>query len=424
MKLILFGLNHKSAPIEIREKFSFSPEELLDALEKASKINGILEVMILSTCNRTEIYSLLEPSAQGMKEVVELLYQCNKQVDLKTDPFYYIYQNGDAINHLFKVTSGLDSLVLGEPQIQGQVKEAFQVAMNVKAAKTIFSRLFQAAMQTGKRVRTETDITKGAVSVAYAATELAEKIFRSLSDKSALLIGAGETGELTALHLKEKGINKLYITNRTFSKAEELANKLDGIAIEMENFPPLLATVDVVISSTGATEPVVTPENSAAYLEKRKSPIFFIDIAIPRDIDPAIGKFEQVFLNNIDNLNKIVDKNLAKRKAEIPKAEKIIAEEVLNFENWYQSLELKPLIVELKDKINEIRENELKKFHNKIPSELSSDINYLTQRITNKIFHHIVSSLNGDNEADKLAKAAFLKEIFLSEPNTSDKKEH
>lgn len=415
MNIFLFGINHKSAPVEIREQVSFTKEEVFSALEKTKQIPDIKESMILSTCNRTEIYALLEPTADGMQKIKELLLSTQKWNENIDSSHYYIMYNDEAIHHLFKVTSGMDSMVLGEPQIQGQVKDAFEMALELKTARSIFSRLYQSAMIAGKRVRSETNIAKGAVSVAYAASELAEKIFRSLKDKSALLIGAGETGELTALHLKEKGIRHLYITNRTFEKAESLAQKLDGQAVPFDQFYTLLTEVDVVISSTGSADPIVTLNNAAQFLNKKTSPIFFIDIAVPRDIDPAIGKLENVFLHNIDSLNQIIEKNLEKRRAEIPNAEKILAEEVQNFLKWYDSLSLKPFIKDLKEYLENLRINEYSIFEKNFPDSVKNDVNYLTQRIMNKIFHRIISSIREAETADQKEKISLLKEIFLME---------
>jgi glutamyl-tRNA reductase len=412
MNIFLFGLNHKSAPVEVREKLAFTKDELYQALELAQNIKGIKECMILSTCNRTEIYTLLDPSAEGLTQIKELLISFGKWQDGFDEKFVYTMHNSEAICHLFRVTAGLDSMVLGEPQIQGQVKDAFEMAMELKSAQSIFSRLYQMAMITGKKVRTETGISRGAVSIAYAATELAQKIFRSLENKSALLIGAGETGELTAIHLKEKGIKNLYITNRTFEKAKQLAAKLGGEPLPFEDFPQLLSTIDVVISSTGSPEPVVHLNNAGTYLSRRKMPIFFIDIAVPRDIDPAISRFELVFLHNIDSLNQIVEKNLAKRKSELPKAENIIRTEVNEFLSWYESLSIKPFIRDLKEYLENLREQELKKSEKKIPDNLQSEINYLTQRIVNKIFHNLVSSVRDGNPDMQQEKIALLREIF------------
>lgn len=418
MNIFLFGLNHKSAPVEIREQIAFTKDELYRTLEKSREMKGIRELVILSTCNRTEFYLLLDPGANGLQIIDQLLRLAGKTLDIQQNTHFYILHDAEAIAHLFRVTAGMDSMVLGEPQIQGQVKEAFEIALELKTIRAIFSRLYQAALIAGKRVRSETDIARGAVSVAYAATELAQKIFRTLEEKSALLIGAGETGELTATHLLEKGVKKLWITNRTFNRAVELAEKLGGEAIPFGDYPKMLETVDVVISSTGSPEPVLTVQNSSVYLEKRRKPILLIDIAVPRDIDPSLNRYDFVFLHNIDSLNQIVEKNLQKRKSEIPKAEMIITEEVLEFQKWYDSLSLKPFIQTLQNSLRELKEEEMKKFRNKFNNELWPEVDYLVQRILNKIFHKIITTVKED-ELNQREKIALFQEIFRS--NETDK---
>ncbi|MCP2520115.1 glutamyl-tRNA reductase [SCandidatus Aminicenantes bacterium Aminicenantia_JdfR_composite] len=416
MDLIVTGVNHKTAPIEFREKISFSRSEILNALKEIKKENSLKESLILSTCNRTEIYGCVNTNEVNGEEYIKNFIRKFKKIDTSTNnQYFYTLNSEEAVRHLFKVASGLDSMIVGESQILGQVKEAYALSCEAKANGIILNKLLHWTFRVGKRARTETEIGIGAVSVSSAATELAQKIFKDLSKRSALLIGAGETGELTAQHLKEKEIGELYITNRTFKKAEVLARKLKAKAIPFENMEEIFKRVDVIISSTSSKEYLITADYMKKIMNFRNyQPLFIIDISVPRDFDPKINKIYNVFLHCIDDLQKIVDKNLEKRKGEIPKVLAIIEEEVKKFFQWYRSLKVTPIIKGLQRKIEEIRISELKKNRKYFKEEDWKNLELLTKSMMNKLFHITMIKIKEFNEDSQmgLLRLDTVREIF------------
>ena len=413
--MIVIGLNFRTADVALREKFSFSTEDIHTAFSEIKKDARVDECLILSTCNRTEFY-VCTKKQDAISSYIQNFICTFKTIDpARMLPHFYHYHNDDAVRHLFKVISGLDSMMLGENQIFGQVKDAYAESCNCKMDGIIINRLLTRAFRVGKRVRTETQIAAGTVSISSAATELAEKIFTDLSKRTALLIGAGEMGELTATHLNEKQIGKLFIANRTFSKAEELAKTMDATTIAFEEIDDTLKTVDVVISATSAKEVIVTSDRMKKIMSARNHrPLFIIDIAIPRDFDPTIDNIYNVFLHSIDDLQKIVDKNLIKRKMEIPKVLSIAEEELANFLKWKKSLALTPIITQLQKRIEAIRLDEIAEGKKYFKSEEEKYLDLVTKSMMNKLLNPVLIKLKEFNDDSELALTRLdtIKEIF------------
>ncbi len=409
-ELVVYGVNHETAAIEIREKAAFTVEEIPFALKTLLNSEGIEEGVILSTCNRCEIYVII-PQNNAIREKLDIFFlQTHPALSANELAQFYYYEGYEAIKHLFSVASGLNSMVIGEPQILGQVKDAFNHAFDTGATGIYLNRLFQLAFQTAKQVRTETAITEGAVSVSFAAVKMALKIFKDLRSKRALLIGSGETGELVAQNLKKFNIGKLLITNRTLEKAEKLANRLGGEAYPFDRITTLLNEVDLVVGATGSPDYVVTANDVKQALSNRDSrPLFMIDIAVPRDFDPEINRINNVFLSDIDALKIIVESNLEKRHQAVSQAQVIIEAKINEYQQWKNSLEFKPTIISLRNKLQNIREDELARHcRHATPDELAT-IERVTQGLLNKILAlpmlkiHDCSTKNG--ESKQLIKA-------------------
>jgi glutamyl-tRNA reductase len=416
MNLLAIGVNHRTAPIDIRERIFFTEKELPDAYDELLKKYGFNEAVILSTCNRTEIYTVTNPFSLRYGDLLEFIREYKDAQSFAKPEYFYRYFASGAAHHLFRVASGIDSMVIGDIQILAQLKESYYFSEQRKASGFLTNRLFHTAFRVGKRARTETEIGDGAVSISYAAVELANKIFADLSKKRALLIGAGETGELTAKHLKSKGIGELVITNRTRSRSEELAAKIGGTVVDFENFVNELERIDIVISSVQAPEPIIDAVTMQRALRRRgNDPIFLIDIGVPRNIDPACNKFDNVFLHDIDALKHIIDKNLLKRQQETPKIEHIIMEELQELFAWYNSLKLNPTISELRQMFEFIRQAEVEKHINKFKEEDRELIDIVTKRIINKLLHTPMTTLrssNGDPEDDTLTYISSIRKLF------------
>ncbi len=388
MNLLVVGMNHRTAPIDVREQVAFSDIEVRDILSRTRSEQTLGEMLVLSTCNRTEFYGLSRDNGAAEMYIRNLIVR-QKQVDLASHPGYaYTLSDVESARHLIRVATGLDSMLLGEPQILGQVKQAHQLSVESGACGLVLNRLLQAAIIAGKRVRTETRLGGGAVSVASAASELAGKIFRDLSTRSVLLIGAGEMGELTARHMLERGVSDLTIANRTFSKALELSRELEGKALPLNRVEEALGSADIVISSTGASEPIISEAQMRAIVSKRSGrPIYIIDIAVPRDFEPRIERLDGVFLHNLDSMNLLVEKGLEERRGEIPKAEVIVEEELEGFLNWRDSLAATPTIKQLKEKFEEIRRQEVARYRGRFCDEDQEQLDRLTEGLMKKIIH-------------------------------------
>jgi glutamyl-tRNA reductase len=408
MEILILGLSHKTAPIEIREKVSFSTKELEYSLDKITKLPHVREGLILSTCNRTEILAVSESPEDAIVNLKKFLSELHEIPIYDIDPYLYTYYSKEAIHHIFKVASSLDSMIVGEPQILGQLKEAYRYSIQFKASGSIMHRFLNKAFTVAKKVRSETLIASHAVSVSYAAVELAKKIFAELKDKKVMLIGSGKMSELAARHLVNAGINEILITNRTLKKSQEIAREIDGQAINFEVFPYELFRVDIVISSTSSEDYIVKYDQVQKAIKlKKNKPMFFIDIAVPRDIDPEINKISNVYLYNIDDLKEVVVANLNERETEALKAEKIIDKEKEQFYLWFKNQEIVPTIVSLKNKCEAIRIKESEKALKYWPKPGKKEreiLENLTNSIINKILHDPIQNLKhyGNSVNDSL----------------------
>ncbi|MCX8034102.1 MAG: glutamyl-tRNA reductase [Thermodesulfovibrio sp.] len=413
MSLIVVGVNHKTAPVDIRERLAFNSNELIkEGLRYLINKPAINEALIFSTCNRVEIYAYhsvsgnAEKTIEGEKNIEEIIIDFLSdfhRIDRREfENYLYIYRDKEAVEHLFKVTSSLDSMIVGEPQITGQVKEAYEIALSERATSLILNHLMNRAFFTAKRVRNETRIGENPVSVSYAAVGLIKKVFDELSKKSVLLVGAGEMAELAIRHLIGSGVNNIYVTNRTYERAKELSKEFNGKAVSFENLKEQLTKVDIVICSTGAPHYVINEKMIREVMLSRKhKPIFLIDISVPRNIDPACNNLDNVYLYNIDDLQDVVDSNILERRKEAEKALGIVCEETEKFFQWLNSLDSVPVIVSIRNKAEMIRQEELEKFKSKfkdLPPEILNSIDYLTHSIINKIMHEPTVALKNNSD--------------------------
>ena len=416
MNLFAISINHRTATVELREAVYLKEDEIGPFINFA-KENQIKEGLILSTCNRTEIFGIPANSEASHEKFQSLLLNFKTTQNISEQNFQK-FVSRDAIKHLFSVATGIDSLLIGDNQVFKQVKDSFQAAEESNFAGYIMHRIFDATIRTGKRAISETSISEGAVTVSYAAVQLTEKIFSNLNKKSALVIGTGETGEIAAKHLSEKGIGSLAVTNRTQEKAERLTQKLNAKVIPFTQFKDLIYKYDIIISATASPDILLRKDDVKNALKKRNNnPMILMDIAVPRDIDPATKDIDYVFYHDLDSLNIIVEQNLAKRKSEIPKVEKIIEEELDNFWEWYNSLQAAPAIKDLRDFFEDIRNEEVEKNKNKFSAEDQEKLDIVTKRIINKILHHPTIELrktgDSNSHSDEVAvKIGIIKELF------------
>ncbi|MEI7816293.1 MAG: glutamyl-tRNA reductase [Desulfuromonadales bacterium] len=391
MNIIVVGLSHKTATVQIREKVAFSPNQIEKPLGELIKLEGIIEGVIVSTCNRVEIYATTRDIAGGIARIKRFMAEYHHLAFEDIESHLYCYHAEAAIRHVFRVASSLDSMVVGEPQILGQIKTSYGYAAEFKSSGIILNRFLHKAFSVAKRVRTETKIASSAVSVAFAAVELAKKILGDLSDKTVLLIGAGEMCELAAKHFLNSGAKGVMVTNRTFERAERLADEFGGEAILFESLFEHLHRADIVLSSTGAPHCIIGPKDAEQAIKKRRSkPIFFIDIAVPRDIDPKVDNVENAYLFTVDHLQEIVQANLAQRSLEAEKAEEIIDQEIGQFHKWLSTLEVTPTIVALRNRFDEIRRAELDKTiagWKDLPPDAGKRLEALTVAMMNKLLH-------------------------------------
>ncbi len=369
--IYLIGLNHKTAPVEIRERYALSAHTSTDTWAMPCN-NAVGEALILSTCNRVEIlvcekiYDCTQHHGSCEPAIIEQVLEkwahaCGQSAeDLR--PYVYIHHNAQAIRHVFTVGASLDSMVLGEPQILGQLKDAYRKSVESKSAGTIVNRLLHKSFSVAKRVRTETAIASSAVSISYAAVELAKRIFGHMQEQKALLIGAGEMAELAATHLLQAGVEHIYVANRTLERGQELAKQFNGSVVPFDELVEHLVDMDIIITSTGSPEAILRAKDLQKILKLRKyKPMFFIDIAVPRDIDPDVNSLENVYLYDIDDLKEVVEENLAGRRDEARKAVNIVDEEVLLFCRWLQSLDVQPTIVDIIQRSERLAADELQR---------------------------------------------------------------
>lgn len=399
MSIVLVGLNHKTAPVEVRERLAFSDEACAESLRALVDGEAISEGLIVSTCNRVEVLAAtggVEAQA-GAAQIGEFL---SRTRGVPRDFFFahlYTHVDEEAVRHVFRVASSLDSMVVGEPQVLGQVRRAYSLAVEAGAAGRVMHKLVHHALRVAKRVRSETGIAASAVSISYTAVELGRKIFGSLRGATVLLVGAGEMAELAAQHLSQAGASRILVTNRTLETAHQLAAKFSGEAFDFDGLGARLPEADVVICSTGAREYVITPEMArAALAARRKRPAFFIDISVPRNVDPAVGELDNLFVFDVDDLEAVIASNIREREREAERAELIVESEVMQFQQALRSLDFGPTVAALKQRLEEIARAELKRQRARL-GELTPEQELAIEKMlisaVNKIAHPLIARL-------------------------------
>jgi glutamyl-tRNA reductase len=429
IRIVNIGMNHETAPVELRECLAKDPAHADRALAMMRELACVKEGMFLSTCNRVEALFTTEQTDEAKGSVIAVLSKLGGMPSESLCSNLFTYEDRDAVRHIFRVASSLYSMVIGEPQILGQIKEAYTRATKENTTGVILNRLLHRAFHTAKRVRTETGISDAAVSVSYAAVELAKKIFYDFKGKKVLLIGAGEMAELAARHLLSQGVSAITVANRTFQKAVEVAQVFKGVPVSFEEIGAQLLEADIVISSTAAPGYVITHDQVKGSMKKRRNrPLFFIDIAVPRDVEPEVNDLENVYAYDIDDLKGIIQVNLGQREEEAVKAERIVEEEVIKFEQWLKTLEVVPTIVSLKEKAETIRQAELKKSLSSLgelsPSQMKS-LEALTLSITEKILNDPILFLK--QKADRPLGKSYLdtaRRLFRLDRENGDEVEH
>ncbi|MFZ5562430.1 MAG: glutamyl-tRNA reductase [Thermodesulfobacteriota bacterium] len=419
--ILLTGVNHQTAPVEVREKVSFSPGEAPAALDALVAAPSVLEAVLISTCNRTEVLLTTDNPAAAQKDAVACLTRQKGLLPAQVEPYLYLHQADAAVRHIFRVASGLDSMIMGEPQIFGQVKDAYRLAVERKTSGVILNRLIHKTFLVAKRVRSETGIGDSAVSVSYAAVELAKKIFGTLEGKSVLLIGAGEMAELAVEHFAGQQVKSILVANRTFERAVELARRYQGQAVSFQEIPEMLGAVDIVVSSTGAPGFVITRDQVKQVMRgRRNNPIFFIDIAVPRDIDPEINRVANAYVYDIDDLKTVIDENVKQRQQEAIRAERIVDEAVLTFRAWYESLDVVPTIVSLREKVADMAHAEAAKTLGSalkhLPAQDRETVHKMTDAIVNKLLHDPTTFLKQiEEKKDKTRYLDIIRRLFKLE---------
>ena len=431
-QIVSIGTSHHVAPIEFREKLAFSDEQLIDSHNKLRDSYSLQESVILSTCNRVEVYAVANTQRIDQapsKILLDFLSHYHHISHVTLKKWSYLHNNMDSIHHLFRVTSSLDSMVVGEAQILGQVKEAYDISRSAGGSGTILNKLFTKAFSVGKKVRSETTIATGAVSISYAAVELAKKIFNTLEDKTVAIIGAGEMSELTAKHLVANGVNKVIVANRTFQKAVRIAEKFNGVPVGYADDLNFLIDADIVISSTDAPDYLIQRKPLAEIMRKRKHRyMFLIDIAVPRDIEPDVSKINHAFLYNIDDLETVVASNLKERQQEATRAELIVTQEAKRFHDHLKILEVNPTIKALHQQFQAVADTELQSFLDKtgLSNTQEADAAAMTQAIIKKLLHLPVENLRNavnDGLSDHGKYVQALQDLFaLDAENEKEQK--
>ncbi len=417
-RIILLGVNHKTTPVHVREKMALTGgyEEPLIGLRK---IDGCKEHYLLSTCNRVELLLVAEPGAELENDIITFLF--GEQIPpQECREYLYIYYDDEAVNHFFMVAASLDSMIVGEAQILGQLKEAYRFAAGLGSTGALLNRLIHKSFSVAKRVRSETGIGSSAVSISYAAVQLAKKIFGNLKDKRVLLVGAGEMAELAAEHLVGQGVGGVVVANRTLSRAVDLAKRFNGKAVSFDELYNQLEQVDIIISSTGATDIVINKDEVKPIMRSRRNrPLFFIDIAVPRDLDPKLIELENVFLYDIDDLTNVVEMNKSERDKEAVKARRIVDEESLKFQRWRDGMAVTPTILAMRQKIQTICNDELERTCSRMPALSQNDrkqLEKMTNSIAAKVLHDPLQYLkNNDCERSNEKKIYNLRNIYQLE---------
>jgi len=401
--LFVAGMNHRTAPVAVREQLALEEEKIREILADLAGRGLLQEVMILSTCNRVEVYGVAPVPGEARSQAFSRLGSHRGMAWRELEPLLYTVTGDEAALHAFRVAASLDSMILGEPQILGQVKDAFALAQSAGTAGPVLHALMSQAFSAAKRVRSETLVGRLAVSISYAAVELARRIFEGLEGKSVLLVGAGEMSELAARHLVDQGALPVYVANRTWSRAQELARGLGGIPVPFDQIEATLALVDIVITSTAAPEPIVTAAQARAALEARRGrPLFFIDIAVPRNVEPAVNDLDGAFCYDIDDLRAVVESNLKERQREAQRAHALLEREVVKFVGRLQQLEVVPTIVSLREKLEAIRRAELERALARLPGapeDTRRVMDALSQAIVNKVLHAPMVKLKDSSRA-------------------------
>lgn len=386
MSIILLGLNYKTAPVEIREKVSLSKTHIQRNVEALRQLDGCKGIAILSTCNRTEFYMDADDDERAVSSLLGFIGGYSGCAEELLQQHLYVMKRRSAVEHLFTVAAGLDSMILGESQIQGQVQDAYNYALEYNLSDSVLNTLLMSALTLGKRVRTETYIDRQAVSVSSAAVELAKQELGTLDDKTVLILGAGDTSELAARHLVSNGISGVIVANRTFERAQRLADEFGGKAVRLDHFGAYLDSADIIISCTASPKYIIEKKDIERLVAQRTKPLLFMDIAVPRDIDPAVAELDNVFLYDIDDMQNVVAQNLEGRQKEAVKARRIVEEEVENFFFWLDSLLVVPTIVKLREQAEQIKKKEVEKALRRIDNATPRE-----KKIVEQLAHSIVS---------------------------------
>jgi len=415
VQVILLGVSHRTAPVELRERLDFSSRDLGAAIEALALRPSAAETVVLSTCNRSEIYVVSGDPARAREEVTGFLSEYHRLPESAFTPHLFSHDSEAAVRHLFRLAAGLDSIVVGEPQILGQVKDAFQAAAEHHRAGPVLSKLFHWSFLVGKRVRTETGLGEGAVTVSFAAVALARKIFGQLNGRRVLVVGAGEISTLTAQHLRANGVGEILVTSRTQAHAEALAASVNGRSVPWDDLAQGVAASDIVVTATGSQRPIITRAQVEAG-RHRRDPLFIIDIAVPRDVEASVGDIEQVFLYNVDDLQTLVQENLSRRSSEVDRAEAIVAEEVAKFGAWQRSRGAVPTIVALRERFDRIRRSELNRLDGKLSGltpEARTRVDEVTRLIVEKLLLEPTEQLKGlPDEETQVAYTEAINRLF------------
>lgn len=425
MKTIVIGLNHKTADVDIREKLAFNGPKLEEGLLKIKDLPEVKEAVVISTCNRVELYLNVNDAEKAYESIKDFFAEFHGIPKDPLDKSLYLYDNIKAVRHIFRVASSLDSMIVGEPQILGQLKDAFEFALEKKTTGVLLNKLFKKAISVAKRVRTETRIAENAVSISFAAVELAKKIFGSLSEKSFMLLGAGEMAELAVKHIINNGVKTIVVANRTYDRGCELAKEFNGRAIKFDDFLNEMVHSDIVICSTGAQNYVLSKSQMQKIMKERKNkPVFIIDISVPRNIDPEINDINNVYLYDVDDLKGVIDSNISERKKEAEKAEGIVEEEIEIFSRWISSLDAVPAVIALREKAESIKNEEFERLINRLPDIGEKErkaIEHMANSIINKLIHAPTVVLKEDSE-DKDVLIATIKKLYGLNGEDDEKK--
>ena len=419
MNIVLLGLNHKTAPVELRERLAIGPEQLEQATRSLLQAPGVVEGMILSTCNRVELLTSLQPDAPDLLQFVESYFDIEREV---VAPHIYEYRQENAVRHLFRVACSLDSMVIGEPQILGQVKSSYLAARSAGAIRGHLDKVLQRAFVVAKRVRSETQIGSSSVSIASVAVELAKKIFGSLEGRKILLVGAGKMSEQAARHLMSQGAASVLVANRTYERAEQLAHRFGGRAIGFDDLYASADQADIIITSTGAARPVFRREHAQHFLQLRRGrPMFFIDIAVPRDVDPEVNKLDGIFLYDIDDLQSVAGSHMKERSREAEFAEAMILAEVDKYQRRLHALNVAPEIVQLQQSAEQIRLGELRRVGNRLQglsAEQQTAVEAMTRSLVNKFLHRPVQAIKAAASEGNTAAVDAIREAFGTSVST------